>query len=767
MDEQHAMPYKRGIQMIESSKNRVFHISSANTSYVFRINRDGYLEHLYYGRKLRHPDEYLRVYKDKHLAAKGNSTAEDIMHRHVSQNDLMMEFSTEGRGDYRTPALRLSDGRTVDLRYTDYRAYPGIRRYKFSYLPQAIATERDCSSLEVVLTDSTEKIEVLLVYTVFENLDAIVRKTIVTNKDKKDKTLDGCASLQLDLPSGEYELVSLRGAWGRERKLSREKLSQGTRILESRKLNSGAEDNPAFALVSPRNEAIFSSLIYSGAHRESITETEYGRTHIIEGINPELFSWHLEPGETFESPEAVVVYSENGIDDASRRFRRFIENAIYRGMWKNRLRPLMLSTFARGNYSVGEEKVSALIRSIKGLGFDGLLIDDGWFAVRKNEDMSLGDWYVNPTKFPQGLKALGNEIHRAGLMFGLYFEPEVVSRKSNLFSKHPEWALHDPGRDKYASTHDDFVLDLTRADVQEWMINMLSEIIETAKVDYIKWEMHRLYSDVYLTGTECYDTGEFPHRYMMGLYKVLGVITRKYPNLYLETAAAGGGRFDIGMLSYSASIVLSENCDVFERLDNYEGTLMFYPQSAIKLRIAPSPNIYTDRITELETKFNLSAFSVLEYSLDTTSLKDYEAIALKQQVAFYLQYRQFLQFASLRTLERGKRDIFEASNSDKSTIMLSYAQKNAEVNAPSERLFIDDAEESFTYRFFARDHVQSELKDSIYPQELECYEADGDIIKWAGIALADKDSCGAYDTDMRKLTDFSSRLYIIKKKENN
>lgn len=754
--------------MIEVSKDMVFHISSFNTSYLFRVNREGYLEHLYYGKKLNINDKTLRLIKEKHLSRPGIDPSCSENHKNACLNQMSLEYSTEGHGDYKTPALRLEGGRKVDLKFKDFKAYPGIRRFKYSNLPQAIQTERASSSVDVVLYDEREKLEVTLIYTVFENLDAIVRKVLIRNLDKMDKRLEAAASLQLDLPMPDYELISLKGGYARERSLQREKLARGTRIIESRRLNSSHEENPAFALVSSRGEAIFSSLIYSGAHRESFSSTEYGKTHVVSGINPDMFSWHLEALEgAFETPEAVLVYSEQGLEDASIRFKYFIENAVYRGMWKDRLRPVMLSSFADENYNINEDKLHPLVKNAKKLGFEGILVDDGWFATRKNRNTSLGDWYVNPLKFPSGLRALGSEIHREGLMFGLYFELEEVSLKSNLIEKHPDWVLRDPKRSNYSTFHSEFLLDLTRKEVQTWVEDTLSQIIETVKLDYIKWDMRRLYSDIYLNGTECYDYGEFPHRYMMGLYKILNTIVRKYPNLYLECAAAGGGRFDLGMLSYASTMSLSENYDAFSRLDNLEGTYLFYPQSAIKLRIAPNPSRFTGRAVELETRFNTSLFSCLEYSLDINRLKEDDLVALQQQIAFYLQYRQFLQYSRLRVL-RNDRYIYllEAANMDSSTIMYTYAQKESEVNTYSERLYVESANPAYQYRVFARTHVQSEFMNSVYPQELECYEnCDGDVLKWAGISLSNKDTLNRFTDDMRRLVDFSSRLYIIKKQE--
>ena len=752
--------------MIEVSRNKVFNISSDNVSYIFRVNRDGYLEHLYYGRILHNPESAVRVLKDKHFAIKGNAVAISREHGTATLEDLMLECSTMGRGDFRTPMLSVDGGKTVDLRFVDYEAYPGIRRFRNFILPQAIQTDRECSTLEVKLHDDRLDLTVVLCYTVFERLDAIVRKMIVINDGREPITLDSAASLQLDLPGKGYELISLHGAWGRERKLSVEAINRGTRILESRKLNSGAEDNPAFAIVSPRGEAIFSSLIYSGAHRETITATEYDKLHIVSGINPDMFSWTLKGKESFETPEAVLTYSENGIEEASQRFKLFTENAIYKGPWKTRLRPLMLTTARNGEYSTTEDDVLSLLKEAKKLEFDGIIIDDGWFSVRKSPDTGLGDWYVDSTKFPSGLKKLGYEIHRYQLMFGLYVEPEVVSRRSYLFEKHPEWVLFDEKRKTYSSTHDDFLLDLSNPHVQDWMVDTLSSIIETARIDYIKWDMHRLSSELISKGKSAFPMGEFAHRYIAGLYTVLNSLNRKYPNLYIETAAAGGARFDLGMLSYSASIALSECYDPFERLDNHEGSSLFYPSSAIKMRISPNPDRITGRSIEMETKFNLSLYSVLEYSVDILSLKEEDRLTLKQQIAFYLQYRQFLQFARVKFLEKDERILIEARNSDSSTIMLTYAQKGMRVNEASERIYIQDANENYIYSFFARPHVQSPLMESLYPQELEYYECSGEVIKWAGIGLSDKDTTDSYHEDMRRMTDYSSRLYLVKRKEN-
>ncbi len=750
--------------MIECGNNKTFHLYTDNLSYVFGVTVTGHLEHLYFGKRLRDPFLNRRAMESKNLAKEGFSLAIDRTRPTVCLEGMMLECTTEGKGDFRLPLVSLEENRTLDLRYCDHRAYAGIRRYKENQIAQAVMDERNAETLEVLLRDEREKIEVTLVYTIFPRLDAVVRRTMVRNASQAPVRLSSCASLQLDLAPDRYTLLCLAGTNAAEAEVTSTELGRGTHVLQSRKIVTGTDSNPAYAVIGRDGCAYMGNLIYSGAYKETFSVQADGTLHIVSGLNDDLFCWLLEPEETFESPDAVLTFSERGLADASLRMKNFIARAVLRGQWKDRLRPLMFTTADITGHAIDHDKAVSYAGKAKALGFDGIIIDDGWFSVRRGRNTSLGDWYVNPMKFPHGLKELGAAIHRQGLMFGLWFDIQTVSRNSNLFEKHPEWVLHDPKRKNWASSDDDFLLDLTQTKVQDWVTETLSHIIETAKLDWVRWDLSRPESDIYLNSDECRSQGEFHHRYVMGLSNILNTVTRRFPNLFIENHA-GGAMFDPGTLNYCHAVSFSRNTDPVSRMDSTRGFMLFYPQCVMMQAVEPTPDRIFSRYTDTDSRANISFFGILSYSVDVAGMKEDELVALRQQIGFYKQYRNIFQFGRIKVERLGDEEVWSVASGDLSVILALYVERNLKAGRGRERLRITQVDENADYRIFARDHIQTELKDSLYPQELECYEVSGDVLKYAGIALADKDTGNGYNEDMRKLSDRSTRLYIIRKLE--
>ena len=753
--------------MIEIRQNKTIHLATENTSYIFSINDSGYPEHVYYGRRLRNPDDCLSAIKEKHLVAPVMSTIANREDREVSLNDTLLEFSTEGKGDYRTPMVSISYGeekeRTLNLEFLGYAIHKGIKRFASSYImPQAVAIESDADTLEIVYRDKIRDIRLVLYYTTFNKADVITRRCTIMNESQEEVTLRSLYSAQLDLRSEQIETITLQGAWARERKPIRSELKQGSFFIESRTLESSADANPAFFVLNGKDTYLM-NLMYSGPHRATFSKTSHNLTHIVWGINEAMFSWPLAPAEYFESPEAVMIYSDKGIDGARDISHRFIQKHVRRGVWKDRLKPIMFNTWEGSYFDINEDKISKIAENAKEIGLEGIVIDDGWFGARYDDKTSLGDWYANTMKFPSGLASTSAEIHRMGLLFGLWIEPEAVSEKSSLAKKHPDWIIgRNPERN--AIGRNEMLLDLTREDVQDWITLTISNLIEVVKIDYLKWDMNRSVSDLF-SHRPIGDYGTFAHKYITGLYRILKTITQRFPNLYIEGCASGGARFDLGMLSYCPSIWTSDCSDPIERLDITAGTLLVYPLSVTGISVSPSPNLHTRRIVDLETRFNTAVFGVLNYSIEAETLDKALKTSYKQQVEFYKNYRLLLQFGTFRVQEDGNRVIWTLSNSDASVIMLLYLQKQNRINTSAEKLYVECANENYDYRFFARDHMQSEIEASLYPQEPECYNISGDALKWAGISLSEQYSGNGYREGMRVLGDFSSRLYLIKKVE--
>ena len=742
-----------------------FHIYTENTSYVFNTGDTGYPEHIYWGRRIKNPLSAASALSEKHMKAPVMSTISDRSYSEFSLDDTLLEFSTEGRGDYRTPAVALSWGekgdRTLNLRYESFAIHPGILRFKGVKMPQAVAGTNEAETLEVTYRDKDRNIRLITYYTSFFSADTITRRSVIFNDSDSPLVLRSAASSQIDFRSDEVSVTTFNGAWGREKMRKITTLSTGTFINESRTISSG-ENDPAVIVSTPRDTYLM-SLVYSGPHRTSVTKTNHDSVHIVSGINPDMFMWKLGKDEFFETPESVLIHSEKGEEEAEKKLRNFINKAIRRGLWKDRMKPIMLNTWDTLGYSPDEGEVAVMAKEAKKLGIEGIVVDDGWFGARDDEKTSLGDWYPDTKHFPSGIKELANEIHYEGLFFGLWFEIEGISERSRLYKAHPDWVV---GKDASRSAlgRSQHLIDLSRSDVQDWAIDTLVGIIESANLDYIRWGFSRFQSDIWSNVGEK-DTGEWCHRYILGLYRILDTITKTYPNLYIETASRGGLRLDLGMLSYSASIRMTECSDPLMRLEIEEGAGRLYPLSVLSVPIASNPDRYTGRSIDMDTKFNVSAFGIPQYSLNPHEMGKMEKFALKQQIEFYKAYRPLFQYGDFHIQEEGNRTIWTVSNGDKSVVMMLYYLKRNKMNTTAEKLYCDEVSPDYDYTFIAREHWETMEQRALYPQETECYTLGGDALKWAGISLSDNVSGNGNEEGMRTLRDNSSRLYIIRKEE--
>ncbi len=753
--------------MIEVLSKSIFHLSTDNTSYIIRILETGHAEHIYYGKRLHNAALAVSGMSEKRYARAGMGTYTDRDFTTLVLDDAKLEFSAEGRGDYRTPLIAVSIGkdgeRTLDLKYAGNTVSKGTMKIKGLPLPQAKDPYNKAETLCLNFIDATRHVELILVYTVFPSTDTITRRSYIRNNSEDRVTVRAIASSQLDFRETGMSIITLNGTWGREFEKRTTVLNTGTFISESRRLTSSAEANPGFILSRNDGSAYAMNLIYSGPHRTSISVTEHGMTHLVWGINPDMFSWVLESKEGFETPEAVMTFSEKGIEDAGDRIKRFITTSVLRSSWKERMRPLMLDTWEAVRYSVKENKLEEMAKAAEAMGCEGILLNDGWFGARNNDRTSLGDWHVNTQKMPSGLTELADSIHRRGLLFGLWFEPEAISTKSMIYKAHPEWIIGRDGETNAEGRHEE-LLDLTRFDVQDWIVTTIVRLANLVRLDFLRWDMNRHYSDLYtLTGIR--DYGMYAHEYTSALYKILSDIGERCPDMYIETTAGGGARFDLGMLSVSASIIPSCVSDPIERARMMASASLMYPQTVIGTVVSPSPNWATRRIVDRETRFNIAIFGVLSYSMDPTTFSGSEMKAFKEQIEFYKAFRLFLETGRFRVIEDSNRLIWSVSDEDRSTILVLYLQKAIRPNTTAEVLRVPDANESYNYRVFSRSHILPEREVYAYPEESECYEIPGDALKWGGISMVEQISGIGHHEGMRMLGDYSSRLYIIRRIE--
>jgi alpha-galactosidase len=562
-------------------------------------------------------------------------------------------------------------------------------------------------------------------------------------------------------------------------------------INDSKSGVSSADHNPCIFLTKENGETIGMNLIYSSNHRELVETSPYGKVRVLTGINPATFSWVLAPQDRFQTPEAILTYSPDALNGASQNFHHFINNHIIRGPWKFRERPVLINNWEATYFKFTEDKLINLAKESANLGIELFVLDDGWFGLRNDDTTSLGDWTVNPKKLPSGLENLSLEVHRLGMMFGLWVEPEMVSIESQLYKKHPDWMIAIPGR-RPSVGRNQYILDLTRPDVRDYLFKQLSDVWHFANVNYIKWDMNRVFSDMYSTNREMKDHGEFFHRYILGLYELLEKLTAAFPNVLFESCASGGNRFDLGMLCYMPQTWTSDNTDALSRLYIQEGTSCGYPLSTMGSHVSDSPNHQTLRRTDLESRFNIAAFGVLGYELDVTKLKGQQKDAIKAQIAFYKAHRALLQYGTFTRVKlansTSNQVVWAVASQDKSELLVLFAQKLNPSNPGSDKLRIEAVDLNAVYEVFPRQQridlkMFGNLLNRVSPlpiteggiaqdtiskavtldSEVEHYRVTGEQVAWAGIKLNQQFGGTGYDAMTRVLGDFGSRIYIFKK----
>lgn len=779
--------------MINETKN-VFSLSTNSTTYLFHVNATGHLEHLYYGPRLSLAAGDLDALREKHHLNIGTGTAYDADNETLFLENLCREESTEGKGDYRIPMVSIAYGngkRTMDFVYKGHAIIPGKPKMSDGGA-QSYGTTNECSTLRVDLGDKILPITLSLYYTTFDACDVIVRKTTIGNDTDEAVRIEGLASLQLDLFDAQWEFTTFGGAWARERIKETRPLCYGTMINESRSGVSSAEHNPLVFLSRPHagedtGEVVGCNLIYSGNHRESVEVSPYGKTRLISGINPDRFRWNLESKSSFTSPEAVLTYSASGFNRASTNFHMFVNNHIIRGIWKYRERPILLNSWEASYFHFTEESLVKLAKQASALGVELFVLDDGWFGSRNDDTTSLGDWNVNPYKFPSGLSSLAQKIHNLGMMFGLWVEPEMVNKESQLYLSHPDWMIAIEERNPSVGRHQ-YVLDITRSEVQDYLFDHLSEVFVQCDVNYVKWDMNRVFSDIDSANRDIKDIGEFPHRYVLSLYQLLGKFITAFPNVLFEGCASGGNRFDLGMLCYFKQIWTSDNTDAYCRLAIQEGTSYGYPLSSIGAHVSGCPNHQTLRVTSLDSRFNVACFGVLGYELDITTLGKEEKQQIADQIAFFKQFRSVFQYGTFCRIRHDNVIQWVSVSQDGGTMLVLWFQTLNPANASNDVLFVPQADEQAVYDVFPRqqriplslfgslikqtsvlksrsEKTQKLVAETIsLPGEIEHYTVSGSVLKYAGIKLNQQFSGTGFDDETRVLGDFGSRLYIIRKR---
>ena len=688
--------------IIFNKENRLFHIKTSKTSYVMRVLETGHLINLYWGRKINSNKIDYVVKKRPCGSFLADLDNIDALHLEV----IPQEYPSYGNPDLRSPAvqIKLENGTTVtDFRYHSHEIYNGKKVLKG--LPATyVENEDEEETLEITLKDELAELRIVLSYTVFESYDAITRSCRIINDSQKEVDVLRVLSANVDFRDSDFDLIQLSGAWARERHIVRTPLRNGGQCVESRRGASSHAQNPFIALVSKdttedKGEVYGFNLVYSGNFLANVEVDMYSNARTQIGINPFDFTWNLESGEEFQTPEAVMVYSSNGLTGMSHIYHDLYRERLCRGDHRDKERPILINNWEATYFDFNNEKIKDIAKEASNLGIELFVLDDGWFGERNNDDCSLGDWFVNEEKLKGGLNSLVKDINEMGMQFGLWFEPEMISPKSKLYEEHPDWCIHIDGRVR-SEARKQLILDLSRDEVCDAVIEMLTNVLKSAPISYVKWDMNRNMTEIGSPAWPAKKQKEVAHRYMLGLYKILENITTNFPNILFESCSGGGGRFDGGMLYYMPQTWTSDDTDAIERLKIQEGTSIVYPASTMGSHVSAVPNHQVHRITPLHTRGVVAMAGSFGYELDVTKMTDEEKEEVKLQVEFYKNIRKTIQFGDLYRL-KSAFDSNEAAwmniSKDGNNLVVSYVKKYAEANVLPKRLKLKALDENSLY----------------------------------------------------------------------
>ena len=691
---------------------KTFHLKTKNTSYILKMLETGHISHLYWGRKLK-ADNLEYFFRRRCFG----SFCADTDNISGFQLELIpQECPTFGATDLRSPSLEFQyeDGTSAtDLRYKSHRIYEGKQR--LSGLPAVyVESEEEATSLEITLVDSLKNLEVVLTYNVFEDFDAITRSLKIVNNSGEKINIERVLSANVDFTTDEFDFIQLSGSWGRERHILRNPLRSGSQAIESRRGASSHAQNPFMALCSKDANEEYGdvygfNLVYSGNFLANVEVDMYRNARAQIGINPFDFKWLLESKEEFQAPEVVLVYSSKGLNGMSQIYHNLYRKRLCRGNYRDKVRPILINNWEATYFDFNEVKIKEIAKEASKLGMELFVLDDGWFGNRNDDKSSLGDWFVNEGKLKGGLSKLAKDINNMGLKFGLWFEPEMISPISKLYEKHPNWCIHIPGRTR-SQARSQLILDLSRKEVCDYIIESVSKILESANISYVKWDMNRNMTEVGSLELTSERQRETAHRYILGLYRVMEEITSRFPNVLFESCSGGGGRFDPGMLYYMSQTWTSDDTDAIERLKIQFGTSMVYPPISMGCHVSAVPNHQANRTTPLETRGVSAMAGNFGYELDITKLSEEEKEELKKQISLYKEIRETVQFGTLYRLKspfNSNEVAWMMISEDKNEVVVSYVRQWALVNESFSNLKLTALDKDSEYEIIGEDIVLS------------------------------------------------------------
>ena len=691
--------------------NRIFELDTRNTSYRIGIaDEEGFVGHIYYGQKIRPQkcDQFLRTCEAPFVPSKNNRERCSFM------DTFPTEYSGNGIGDYRESciAVKTANGsRTVDLKFVDYdivNGKPGI-----SGLPASFAGEEEVQTLVVHMMDGGCGIDVDLIYSVFEDEDVITRSVSVKNAGDRNIRLTKVYSACIDMDDEDFEMLTLHGSWARERQIDRRPIAYGKQSVSSLRGESSHQDHPFMAWMTKGTDQTTGDVygmhfVYSGNFIAQIEKSQFDSIRAVMGIHSEGFEWWLTPGETFTAPEVVLTYSHDGLGQMTRNLHDFYRCHMIRSRYLHQKSPVLINNWEATYFDFDTDKLLAIAKSAAEHGIEMLVMDDGWFGHRNDDATSLGDWFVNENKIKGGLKHLVDEVNKLGLKFGIWMEPEMISPDSELYRKHPDWAFAVPERTATLSRNQ-YVLDLSRKEVRDYVYECVHNVISSANIEYVKWDMNRQLTDigsVEFTGDR---QGELAHRYVLGVYELQERLVNDFPDLLLENCSGGGARFDPGMLYYSPQIWCSDDTDAIERLSIQGGTELIYPLSTMGAHVSDCPNHTVGRSTPFMTRAHVALAGTFGYELDITKISEEERAMIPEQVSMYHKYNDlvregdYYRVASYR--ENGLYDCWMVVAKDKSEALVTYVQVLGRPNVHSRKIKLLGLDVAADYRLDGTEKV--------------------------------------------------------------
>ena len=728
---------------------RTFHLTNGTVSYIMKVLPDGSLGQLYFGRAVRDREDFDYLLEMRSRPMSACVFEED---GRFSLEHCRQEYPSCGSTDFRRPALELrqeNGSRVTAFAYRSHAVSAG--KPALEGLPATYCEDPgEAETLTVCLEDALLGAELYLSYTIFAGEGALARSARLENRGTQALHLTAAMSLCLDLPDRDYEFIHFSGAWSRERQMKVRTLEQGTQSVESARGHSSHNHNPFIMLRRPgadeeQGEVLGFSLVYSGNFLAQVEVDTWDTVRVTLGINPFGFDWKLSPGGVFQTPEAVMVYSCQGMGEMSRTFHRLYRSRLARGQWRDRPRPILINNWEATYFNFTEDKLISIARAAREDGVELFVLDDGWFGARCSDLAGLGDWVANPDRLPGGITRLAERIEALGMKFGLWFEPEMVNKDSDLYRAHPDWIIHTPDR-RTSFGRNQLVLDFSRPEVVDCIYDMMAKILSEAKVSYVKWDMNRSITEAYSAALPPDQQGEVLHRYILGVYRLYDRLTEGFPHVLFESCASGGGRFDPGLLYYAPQGWASDNSDAVERLKIQYGTTFCYPVSSIGAHVSAVPNHQVNRVTPLSIRADVACFGTFGYELDLNRLTAEERTQVRSQIAFMKEYREVIQFGDFYRLLSPFESNFTAwmvVSKDRRTALVGWYRVLNEVNGPYRRVKLRGLDPALDYA------VDGGARRG------------GDELMRLGLLTTDS-AAGERQPDEPAACDFDSHIFVLK-----